>query len=221
MTSGPHRPPEQATAFAYLDWRALLTGVYEGARGVVGLMAAMGGGELPIDATALPEGSVFTRFFEPTVMWYQPTEHGLRAHVESSFGPETWLGLAGVGAGAFLGVRSQTRAMPAGGEDVIVEDQWGGPEVSSELAATHDALRYLTARLKEHELELKRYPSTLAELAQPTPNHPRGFLDGAELPKDGWGRALEYALGEDGYTLWSLGPDGVDQGGAGDDILGG
>jgi hypothetical protein len=183
-------------------------------------MAAMGGGELPIDATALPEGSVFTRFFEPTVMWYRPTEHGMRAHVESSFGPETWLGLAGVGAGAFLGVRGQTRAMAAGGELAGDDSEWGGPEVSSELAATRDALSHLRASLKAHELELNRYPSTLTELVQPTQNHPRGFLDGAELPRDGWGRAIEYTLGENGYTLWSLGPDGVDQRGAGDDILG-
>jgi hypothetical protein len=219
LTSGPYRPPVEATAFAYLDWQTLLNGIYESARGAVGLMAAMGG-ELPIDATALPEGTVFTRFFEPTMMWYRPTERGLRAHVESSFGPEALLGLTSVGAGAFLGVRGGARAMQAP-EPVVVDAEWGGPEVSSELAATHDALSYLASRLKEHELEQKRFPSTLAELAQPTQHHPRGFLDGAELPKDGWGRAIEYALGEDGYTLWSLGPDGVDQRGAGDDILGG
>jgi len=221
LNAGPYKPPAEATAFAYLDWQTLLNGIYEGARGVVGLMAAMGGGELPIDATALPEGQVFTRFFEPTVMWYRPTERGLRAHVESSFGPETWLGLTGVGAGAFLRVRSQARAVSSAGELVIDDAEWGGPEVSSELTATREALSYLTTRLKAHELELKRYPSTLAELEQPTQNHPRGFLDGAELPKDGWGRAIEYALGEDGYTLWSLGPDGIDQRGAGDDVLGG
>ena len=55
---------------------------------------------------------------------------------------------------------------------------------------------------------------------QPTESYPRGFLDGPSLPADGWGRPYVYAVDEGGagYRLRSVGADGVDQGGEGDDV---
>jgi hypothetical protein len=58
-------------------------------------------------------------------------------------------------------------------------------------------------------------------LGKPTANYPDGFLGKEGLPKDGWGRAFQYTVLENGarYRLWSTGPDGVDQQGAGDDLV--
>ena len=118
LTSGPYAPPAEATAYAYLDWQSLLNGIYEGVRGVVGLMGAMGGGEMPIDPSELPEPSTFTRFFEPTVAWYRPTEDGARARFASSFGPETVLGLGSVG---FMGMWMTPRMAAAASPSIELE----------------------------------------------------------------------------------------------------
>jgi hypothetical protein len=67
--------------------------------------------------------------------------------------------------------------------------------------------------------ESSALPETLEELAVPTANYPRGFLD--VLPFDGWGRAFFYASDKESgsYRLWSAGPDGVNNDGRGDDVV--
>ena len=65
------------------------------------------------------------------------------------------------------------------------------------------------------------HPAALADLLKPTTNYPQGFLPrlGA-VPKDGWQHELRYRVEPDGasYRLWSVGPDGQDQSGSGDDL---
>ena len=63
--------------------------------------------------------------------------------------------------------------------------------------------------------------STSLELLKGSEDHPHGYLDGGSVPKDAWGHALVYVQQEQGakYEMRSCGPDGVDQKGAGDDIL--
>ena len=64
-------------------------------------------------------------------------------------------------------------------------------------------------------------PSALDELLKGTDAFPKGFLEGSEVPKDGWGCALVYAVRDNGakYDLRSMGANGVDDQGAGDDVL--
>ena len=79
----------------------------------------------------------------------------------------------------------------------------------------------LSTRLEVFSLDQSRYPAKLEELTQPTPNYPHGFVDGLPLPIDGWKQAFEYSAAADGasYRLWSIGADGVDGGGEGDDVV--
>ena len=64
------------------------------------------------------------------------------------------------------------------------------------------------------------FPGALSDLLAPTVTYPRGFLNSDTLPADGWGNELQYAAapGGAGYRLWSAGPDGVNNGGDGDDV---
>ena len=66
-----------------------------------------------------------------------------------------------------------------------------------------------------------RYPDALSELLEPTDSFPRGFLEETGATNDGWGRELRYLAEEDGgsFRLWSKGPNGADDDGAGDDVL--
>ena len=58
----------------------------------------------------------------------------------------------------------------------------------------------------------------MADLSLKTENYPNGYLDGAALPLDGWDRALVYRTVDGGYKLYSMGPNGEDDDGGGDDI---
>jgi hypothetical protein len=141
-------------------------------------------------------------------------------HHEASFGPETWLGVAGVGGAVFLGVRSSRSPQEfefEPGEPV----EPAPPADAAKSEATRATLQYLATRLAVYKLALERYPAQLADLAQPAASFPQGFLDGRPLPTDGWGRDFAYELTPTGFALRSLGPDGVDQQGGGDDLVGG
>ena len=89
------------------------------------------------------------------------------------------------------------------------------------VEATKGSLRYLATRIAVFQLEQEHLPQKLDDLLAPTPNYPKGFVDGDKLPTDGWQHAFAYQLSDDRahYRLWSIGPDGVDANGSGDDLL--
>jgi hypothetical protein len=98
-----------------------------------------------------------------------------------------------------------------------------GPEAPGEAAArdrTQVALRELKLAIVLFKSEHQRYPETLAQLIEPSPNFPRGFLEEGVVPGDGWGNEPLYACDPEAgtYRLWSAGPDGLDASGGGDDV---
>jgi len=219
----PHRllasetaAPPDATTVAFMDWPAFLDGTYEGARAALALFGGVSG-ELPVDPELLPASDTFTRFLRPTVMWSRKPAPDVRiTHLESSFGPETWLAILG---GAALAVRFQSSA-PL--ESAAEQDELSAPDPEQARAAAESerTLAEVATRLEVFRIESGRYPRRLEELLQPTDNFPRGYLERASLPADGWGRGLAYHCSGDGssYGLWSVGENGTDEGGGGDDV---
>jgi hypothetical protein len=181
-----------------------------------------GGADLPFDVTMLPEAETFAQFYEPTVLWATCDERGMYTHLESSFGPETLLGLAAVGGAAFVGFQSfqasqsELQVEQVTQEEVTIEEHRPPPG-----SATRDNLRLLTTRLAVYKLDVGRYPAELSGLLESTKNYPNGFLDDDVVPVDGWGNDFRYVPADDfkSYQLWSVGPDGVDQNGSGDDLV--
>jgi len=79
----------------------------------------------------------------------------------------------------------------------------------------------LRTAITVYKLDHGAFPNALARLLEPSPSYPSGYLDGrTALPLDAWGRDYRYAIAPDGAScrVWSIGPDGVDQDGAGDDV---
>ncbi|MBU0753611.1 MAG: type II secretion system protein GspG, partial [Planctomycetes bacterium] len=73
-----------------------------------------------------------------------------------------------------------------------------------------------------YKIEYNKYPQSLEELLKPTEDWPNGFFSAENLPVDPWGNGYQYKNleGTDkNYIIWSLGPNGVDEGGKGDDIV--
>lgn len=73
-----------------------------------------------------------------------------------------------------------------------------------------------------YKIEFDRYPERLEDLLTTNDNWPNGFINAKELPADPWGNPYKYKKISEGgknYRIWSCGPNGVDEGGGGDDIV--
>jgi len=208
--------PAGATLTGSMDWPTMIASLYTSLRGAAALAGSFA--DLPIDLGALTAGlpdrpETFTRFFSTTRMWGAPLGERFHLHMESSFGPETWLGLVGFATSAMRSMSAQDK-QPSESEAPAAEALTKDDSTAS-LELTRAALDRIGTRLLVFQLDRGNYPDTLEELARPSPNYPEGYLDGQPLPTDGWGRALAYRRSEDGgeYRVWSLGADGVDASG--------
>jgi hypothetical protein len=95
-TSGFALPDGSLSVF-WMDWGRLIDGVFSLVKGLASMMGAMGGGDLPFDPAALPDVKILTQHMRPTFHYAMPVEGGVLHHHEASFGPETWVGLMGIG----------------------------------------------------------------------------------------------------------------------------
>lgn len=205
--------PDGAVGIGWSDWASFFAGLYDGVRAFLPFIAGQFGGDMPFDPSDLPDSELITRYFEPTVQWTQRVEGGTYTHSVSSFGPE----VPAVLAGSFLGgVATALRFSPA--MSSMQRKATAIEESRSPERETEQVLRSVKIGLVVFKNARGGYPDELRELLEPTDAFPKGFLDGSRLPADGWGRPLRYAPHGDTFELWSVGPDGVDQGGAGDDV---
>lgn len=106
--------PEDARSVIWMDWAAMIDGAVGLVRTFGPMLAGMAGGDVPFDFERIPPSETFTRFFRPTFHYSQRVEGGEYRYHEASFGPETWLGLAGMGMAA-QSKMSSMGGMPMGG----------------------------------------------------------------------------------------------------------
>ena len=111
----------------------------------------------------------------------------------------------------------------------IVVPKLAGKTEDARIGGTIGQMKIIQDALARYELDNGKYPTQeqglLALIEAPTtapvPKKWTKYLEGREVPKDGWGNALEYrnpgTVNTDGYDLVSAGPDG--QMGNDDDIL--
>lgn len=198
--------PSGATSGGYFDWAGMILGLYSIGRGAVGMMG-LGGGELPFDVQDLPDPALIEPYFEPSVSWTSKEPSGTWTRKTSSFGPETWLGSVGaVLAGSFVAQAKTARALESAEESYA----------RAELAALDTAV---LAYQLDHGGE---WPASLDELVTPGESG-EGYLRSEDALLDPWDQRYRWQLPEDpdgAARFWSIGPDGVDDGGGGDDIVG-
>jgi hypothetical protein len=209
------------TEVGYADWADFFGRLYSGVKGLAPMLGGLTG-DLPFDLSSLPDGEVITKHFQPSRRTKRIDGGVVRVHGRSSFGPELPI-VAAIGGG---GMAYSNAAMAAAIEDgetygayvpvgdgnqevgvpppMPVEEPSTGPD--AELLATKDTLLTLKVDLTVYRFDHGKYPADLAALGHASAN-------------DGWGRAIVYKLTQNAFTLYSLGPNGVDDGGAGDDIL--
>lgn len=234
------RVPADALEASSMDWGGLLGKVYDMARGFAPMLAQQQT-KLTFDPAQLPAAAKLMRFFAPSTSFTRRLPDGsLFTHSESSFGPEMFfvIGAAakGIERGVEGGLKSALDAAEAPGAQTQRDAANGAhadphasdakpapiaPPRNVEREASLSALRSVKTGIAVYKAQSGSYPARLATLIEPTTDFPKGFLDTLEIPKDGWNHELRYELDTAAATfrLWSVGADGVDQAGAGDDIV--
>ena len=227
--SGPPCPAG-VSYFGHLNWPELLGGIYDTVTAFLPLLADSGA--IPFDVEALPETDTITQHFSPTFVWSRPGDSGTYTLKRSPVGFETGAGLValvtvavvGLQGGGFDGGGRSSRSFDVEAEEatpaVEVEEEPAPPADLEQQADTRASLQQVKLGLVIYKSDKGSFPGNLGELLTPTPTYPKGFLNTDSLPSDGWGNALHYAAGEGGggYRLWSAGPDGINNGGEGDDV---
>jgi hypothetical protein len=218
-------PPQGAvlTSLAYSDTAANFENTYGSLMGLATTALGFAGGaaELPFDLSLLPSAEVVSKHLFGSVSMSYAAGNGRVTVSRSPFGAETVAGglVVGMGTAAALGA---TRVSRVGGMNPIgmaPEVAPVSPAASPADAARGDLDSFATA-ITVFMVEYGAPPATLATLAKPTPEYPNGFLSGAAIPQDPWGNAYAYSTdGKEHYSIWSFGPNGVDDKGAGDDIV--
>ena len=210
-----------ATTVGYSDWPNFLGSFYGQLRAMAPLLGAAAGGALPFDVKMLPEPDVLSRHFLPSENWTRMKDGKVLQYAKSSLGLEALI--MPLMTFGLYGTSSEMR----GSQEVQVVATTDETEVDAlELTVREMASSLTEASVMRVDVAVTLYqldhkgapPASLADLSLKTENYPNGYLDGAALPLDGWDRALVYRTVDGGYKLYSMGPNGEDDDGGGDDI---
>lgn len=234
--------PAGAFEASRMDWPAYTGKLLDIAKGLLPMASSMMGADsAQLDVEGLPSSATLQRYFQPTASWSRRLEDGrVLGYTSSSYGPETPLTLLALGVGAMRNVRRPPPVALSGGEAPPVPLSGGEappgavegapkppeatpppePTESDEVLSTRAGLLTIRSGIAVYRADAGRIPDQLALLTKPTTNFPEAFLNGKPLPQDGWKREFIYKPEADGkkYALYSAGPDGKDDNGAGDDI---
>lgn len=217
--------PPDAFEVSTMDWGQAIGRLYDAGRGMLPMLNQ--GRETPIDVESLPTSAQLFRFFRPSLGYSKHVDGRTYAHNETSFGPEVpaliaaaFVGLVGTSTGAIRSELEDTGARPEPKEARAAKPQDAPAGDAPEKSATLKALRSVRTGLVIYKSQYSRVPASLDELVKGSDAFPKGFLETQEVPKDGWGHALVYAAraGEPAFDLRSMGPNGVDDQGNGDDV---
>ena len=194
------------TALSFSDVAKTFGSIYSQVAPMVSMFAGAAG-DLPLDLSLMPTEQAIGKHLGYGFTGGYRTAEGLGVqHSVSHFTLTDFLPVlltAGVvGASVVEGVGVEQEA----------------PEVSPEERVQAD-LQQLSAAMTVYKISQGGYPAALSDLVKPLPDYEEGCLGRADLPLDPWGNGYNFRLNEKKKPfLWSAGPNGVDEGGAGDDI---
>jgi general secretion pathway protein G len=219
-------PPKGATLteLSYGDTAANFENGYGQLTQVLSMVLAMQSGlmqELPLDISMLPTAEAISKHLFGTVtIGYSTGQNGHVTVTRGPFGAETVVAVAGGAAAvaALVGVRADQAAAARNAAATAHREEKKAGDPSDRAKAD---LADLSTAITVFTIENGKPPATLDELVKPTTDYPNGMLNGAtKLPTDPWGHAYSYKTqGAEGYVIWSFGPNGVDDGGASDDVV--
>ncbi|MCB9898047.1 MAG: type II secretion system protein GspG [Planctomycetes bacterium] len=173
--------------------------------------AAMFLGEMPVDLAKLPASGTIEKYLDASYAGtYSPSAGTFVTTSLSEFQVSDFLPMVAV-----IG-------LAVAGQQMGIKAEAVEPEVDPIEVVQRD-LRELKASLRVYKIDQNAYPADLSALLQPLQDFPEGAYPHDALPADPWGHGYLYKLvekrGRETPMLWSVGPNGTDEGGEGDDIV--
>lgn len=217
------RAPQSAVTLAWSDPRPGVTatmGMVQAASGLLGMQ--MDPSQMPVDLTKMPSANAINRHLRPSESYAWMDEQGMKSWSSGSFGMADFLAFTGyavpTGMMAFMAMRpvmneAQAWEMaPAQGQAVEVT-------VSNDpYERAYADLARLQTGVIIYQLLTEEHPSSLDDLLGEVDGQPLLDNPGAGVPNDPWGNAYIYRQITNGFMLYSVGPNGQDEGGQGDDV---
>lgn len=211
-------PQTGLESISYTDTRYSFESMYDMAISTVPMLVQMSGVDVPIDFQIAPMRETISQHLFGSLDYMVQTENGYRMEGFGSIGSEVIA--MSLGAVAAAGVVMSARELEKSemSSSTPSPDAPSRPTASPEDAARED-LKVLSSNIVLYRLENDALPNTLDDLLTPSPNYPKGLLEGAPLPIDPWGNAYLYSVSGKDFRIWSAGPNGTDEQGAGDDLV--
>lgn len=212
------RAQGNAASLAWSDPRPVIAGAVTTIKGLLPMIASQMGDQMPLDLDALPGPDDVTKHMRTSeaVSWFDGKQ--VRMTSIGSFNAGDAMVFVGMGAAAMVGFQTASPAMqqPQMEEFELIEEV----EADEPVGATASELMRLDTGLMLYHAVNSAYPATLKQLLSPQEDWEDGFLSDKDLGivPDGWGKAFVYKPAGESYKLYSCGPNGADEGGAGDDI---
>ncbi len=186
----------------------------------LGLGLLSGVAPLPFDPADLPGPSSFTQHMRTSesVMWM--AEDGIHSWSRGSFGLADLMAMAGycLPAGAMWFTTMKTGAM-APGFDVEHMPPVEDTHYDDPVPQTFNDLARLQTGVLLYELANSKLPAELHAILGKSDDGTYYIENpGHGIGTDAWGNAFVYKLTGEGFALYSVGENGVDENGEGDDI---
>lgn len=208
-------PQSGLVSLSYSDIRYTFESLYDTAISTLPMLIQMSDVEVPIDFQIAPMRETISKHLFGSLDFATDMGDGVRMEGYGSVGGEiVGMSLAAIVAG---GVVMASREMEAESSRASPTAP-SRPELSAEDQARED-LKLLSSNIVLYRLENDTLPASLEDLLVASSNYPKGLLEGSPLPSDPWGQAYFYAVEGKDFRIWSAGPNGENELGAGDDLL--
>ncbi len=210
-----NRPiPENAIAVQYTDTAVALESGHQLIAQVLTMPGVADELPLPLDLALLPTSDAFTKHLFGSLSFSVVEGDWVYSYAYSPLGPEVYGALGGLfGLGSLLWVSSAERP------DAFTGRSAPAPRRQGEAAKAKNDLEQLAIAITFYKIDNEgRLPSQLSDLLAPSETYPDGVYAGKTLPNDPWGRRYLYRRSGGDFLLYSLGPNGLDESGQGDDI---
>lgn len=178
------------------------------AYGQIAMMGQMfgGGSDLPIDVSLLPSEQSISKHLRPS--YAVTTRHDGRVVTRS----------VGQFRVSDLFIAALPLALVAGLDEAGLSVEPPAPEVDPREQALAD-MSEIKAAITIYRISEGDAPEALSLLVKPLADFPKGALNRPDLPVDPWGNDYRFAMDGRKAQVWSPGPNGIDEGGEGDDIV--
>ena len=199
----------QLTSISFSD-NAKRFGVVYGQFASMAQMFGGAVGEVPVDLSLMPSEQSITKHLAQSWSGSYVTDGGATSvrQSEGQFQLSDFVPL--LVTGGIVGVSIATGAEAMGAE----------PKEEDPFETVQRHLGEISAGMTVFKISEGRYPDSIDDLVKPLADYPEGCLGKPEAPVDPWGNPYRFRLNDKKKPmLWSMGPDGVDQGGESDDIV--